>query len=64
VIMIRNHGSLTVGTNLEGALILLERLEHVAKTLTFAELLGEVKSLPPELLKAISQITQQPQSRK
>jgi L-fuculose-phosphate aldolase len=55
VIMIRNHGSLTVGANLEEALILLERLEHVSMTLTFAELLGEVKPLPPELLKAISQ---------
>jgi L-fuculose-phosphate aldolase len=55
VIMIRNHGSLTVGANLEETLILLERLEHVSMTLTFAELLGEVKPLPPELLKAISQ---------
>jgi len=58
VIMIRNHGSLTVGANLEEALILLERLEHVAKTLLFAELLGDVKPLPPELLQAISQLKQ------
>ncbi|MDR3576981.1 MAG: class II aldolase/adducin family protein [Anaerolineaceae bacterium] len=58
VIMIRNHGSLTVGANLEEALILLERLEHVARTLTYAELLGEIKPLPPEMLRAISQASQ------
>ena len=63
VIMIRNHGSLTVGANLEEALILLERLEHVAKTLLFAELLGDVKPLPPELLQAISQSARRSPSR-
>ncbi len=53
VILIRNHGSLTVGKDLDEALIHLERLEHVAKTLIFAELLGEVKPLPREMLEAI-----------
>jgi L-fuculose-phosphate aldolase len=55
VILIRNHGSLTVGANLDEALIRVERLEHVSKTLTFAELLGEVNPLPQNLLDAIRQ---------
>ena len=54
VVLIRNHGSLAVGKNLDEALIHTERLEHIAKTLTFAELLGGAKSLPPEMLEAIS----------
>jgi L-fuculose-phosphate aldolase len=53
-LLIRNHGCLAVGKNLSEALILVERLEHVAKTLTFAEMLGDVNSLPPELLEAIA----------
>lgn len=54
VVLIRNHGSLAVGKNLDEALIHTERLEHIAKTLTFAELLGGAKSLPLEMLEAIS----------
>lgn len=54
VILIRNHGSLAVGKNLDEALILTERLEHIAKTLTYAELLGGAQPLPPEMLEAIA----------
>jgi L-fuculose-phosphate aldolase len=53
VILIRNHGSLTVGKDLDEALIHLERLEHIAKTLTYAELLGGAQPLPKEMLEAI-----------
>jgi L-fuculose-phosphate aldolase len=53
-LLIRNHGCLAVGKNLSEALILVERLEHVAKTLTYAEMLGDVNTLPPELLEAIA----------
>ncbi len=60
VILIRNHGSLTVGKNLDEALVHVERLEHISKTLTFAELLGNVNSLPPELLEAIAQLAHKP----
>jgi L-fuculose-phosphate aldolase len=59
VILIRNHGSLTAGKDLDEALIHLERLEHVSKTLTFAELLGDVAPLPSDLLEAIAQIMHQ-----
>ena len=55
VILIRNHGSLTVGKHLEEALNNLERLEHISKTLTFAELLGNIHSLPPDIIEAIAQ---------
>ncbi len=58
VLLIRNHGSLTVGKNLDEALINLERLEHIAKTLTIAELLGKINPLPPDILEAIAQIRQ------
>ncbi len=64
VLLIRNHGSLTVGKNLDEALINLERLEHVSKTLAFAELLGDIKTLPPEILEAIARINEQAQAAK
>jgi len=54
VIMIRNHGCLAVGHDLDQALIRVERVEHIAKTLTFAELLGDVNSLPSELIERIT----------
>lgn len=56
VMLIRNHGSLTIGKNMDEALINLERLEHVSKTLTFAELLGEPNKLPQDMLDAIAEI--------
>ncbi len=56
VMLIRNHGSLAVGKDLDDALIKTERLEHVSKTLTFAELLGEPNKLPQEMLDAIAEI--------
>lgn len=58
VMLIRNHGSLAVGKNLDEALINTERLEHVSKTLTFAELLGEVNTLPKGMLQMIAGIVQ------
>jgi L-fuculose-phosphate aldolase len=58
VLLIRNHGSLAVGKNLDDALIKTERLEHISKTLTFAELLGDVNTLPPDMLNAIQGIVQ------
>ena len=59
VLLIRNHGSLTVGKSLDEALNNLERLEHVSKTLVLAQLLGDIHTLPPHILKAIAQITEQ-----
>ncbi len=59
VILIRNHGALTVGKNLDEALINLERLEHVSKTLVYAQLLGDMNTLPTEILDAIARINEQ-----
>ncbi|MDP1716248.1 MAG: class II aldolase/adducin family protein [Anaerolineales bacterium] len=47
-ILLRQHGSLTCGKNLDEALIHLERIEHVAEIYWRAKMLGEVKRVPPE----------------
>ncbi len=48
-ILLRQHGSLTVGSNLEQALIILERIEHVAEVFWRAQMLGHVERIPPRL---------------
>lgn len=50
VLMLRNHGSLTVGRHLEEALNQLERLEAVSYVQILSELLGEVNPLPAAIL--------------
>ncbi len=50
VILIRRHGSLTVGADLEEALVALERLEHAARIQTLAQTLGQITPLPAEML--------------
>lgn len=45
-IMLRQHGSLTVGRTLEEALINLERLEHSARVQYLAQTLGQITPLP------------------
>jgi L-fuculose-phosphate aldolase len=47
-ILLRQHGSLTYGRNLDEALIHLERIEHVSEIYWRAKMLGEVKRVPPE----------------
>ncbi len=49
-LLIRQHGSLTVGQHLDEALINLERLEYVARVQWLAEALGHVTPLPAEML--------------
>jgi len=46
--LLRQHGSLTYGKNLDEALIHLERIEHVSEIYWRAKMLGEVKRVPPE----------------
>jgi L-fuculose-phosphate aldolase len=55
-LMIRQHGSLTVGRNMDEALINLERLEHVAKTITLAEMLGQINPLPPAMMERLTEM--------
>lgn len=45
-IILRQHGSLTVGKDLEEALIHLERMEHVAEVFWRAQMLGHVEHIP------------------
>ncbi|MBE2200599.1 MAG: class II aldolase/adducin family protein [Anaerolinea sp.] len=45
-LVLRQHGSLTVGRTLDEALITLDRLEHVAKVLALAEMMGQVTPWP------------------
>ena len=57
-ILLSNHGSLTVGKTLEGALLALERMELAAQTYYLAINLGKVNPLPEaevEHLKAIGE---------
>ena len=46
--LLRQHGSLTFGKNLEEALIHLERIEHVSEIYWRAKMLGTVQRVPPE----------------
>jgi L-fuculose-phosphate aldolase len=47
-LLLRQHGSLTVGKDLEEALINLERVEHVAEVFWRAQMLGQVNRIPEE----------------
>jgi L-fuculose-phosphate aldolase len=49
-ILLRQHGSLTVGKNLDIALIHLERIEKVAQTYFYAKMMGKVNRIPPEAI--------------
>lgn len=49
-LLLRNHGSLTVGRHLDEALIHLERVESVAQILYLAETLGKITPLPRAML--------------
>jgi L-fuculose-phosphate aldolase len=47
-ILLRQHGALTTGADLEEALMHLERIEHVAEVFWRARMLGHVERLSPE----------------
>jgi L-fuculose-phosphate aldolase len=49
-LLLRNHGSLTVGAHLDEALIHLERVEAVAHILLMAKMAGKVTPLPKAML--------------
>ena len=55
-IIIRNHGAVTFGSDIEEALNYLERLESVAKIVVTAHLLGKVNPLPAEMLPALREL--------
>lgn len=47
-LLLCQHGSLTYGSNLDEALMHLERIEHVSEIYWRAKMLGNVKRVPPE----------------
>lgn len=49
-LLLRQHGTLTVGVDLEAALIALERIEHVAEVFWRAQMLGNVERIPLEAM--------------
>ncbi len=68
-LMIRQHGSLTVGKNLEEALIHLERLEYIARVILIAETAAGanpagngLRALPPEMLARLESMHRQLQA--
>ena len=54
-ILLRQHGSLTAGRNLDEALIHLERIEHVAEVFWRASMSGHVNRIPPDQLEKLRQ---------
>ena len=54
-ILLRQHGSLTAGRNLDEALIHLERIEHVAEVFWRASISGHVNRIPPNELERLRQ---------
>ena len=54
-ILLRQHGSLTAGRNLDEALIHLERIEHVAEIFWRASVSGHVNRIPPDELEKLRQ---------
>lgn len=55
-VLLRNHGLITVGRDLEEALINLERVEHVARVIVMAHSLGKIHHLPPEIVEKLHQL--------
>ena len=49
-ILLRQQGSLTVGKNLDVALINLERIEKVAEIFFYSQLMGKFNRMPPDVL--------------
>jgi len=47
-VVMKNHGSVTLGTNLLDAFKKLDMLEHTARILWLAHCVGKVEPLPPE----------------
>lgn len=56
VLMLRNHGLITVGKNLEEALIKTEKTEHLAKIVFIAKLLGKINFLSKKQIEELLKI--------
>lgn len=54
--LLKNHGAVTLGRNLEEACLRMETLEHLAKVAWLSKLLGEVTELPEWAVKKLKEI--------
>ena len=54
-LILKNHGTLTVGKSLWSAYLKLETLEHTAQTIALAKMLGGTPSLPPHQVEKLLQ---------
>jgi L-fuculose-phosphate aldolase len=55
-LLLRQHGSLTVGKDLDAALTALERIEHVAEVFWRAQMLGKVNRIPKDDMEKLLKI--------
>lgn len=58
-ILLRQHGSLTVGKDLEDPLVILERIEHVAEVFWRAQAMGHVERIPPAVSAKLVELHEQ-----
>ncbi|HSD63570.1 MAG TPA: class II aldolase/adducin family protein [Ignavibacteriaceae bacterium] len=56
--MLQNHGAVTLGKNLEDAYYKMEKLEHSAKILFFAKMLGKVNPLSSDQINELISIAE------
>ena len=62
-LLLRQHGTLTCGADLDAAINLLERIEFVAEVFQRAHSLGNVQRLAPETLRRLDQLRDPPATR-
>ena len=55
-LLLRQHGSLTVGKDLDAALTALERIKHVAEVFWRAQMLGKVNRIPEGEVKKLLEV--------
>ncbi len=56
--LLQNHGAVTLGKNLDDAYFKMEKLEHTAKTIWLAKLLGEPRELSRKNINDILKISE------
>jgi L-fuculose-phosphate aldolase len=59
-VLLANHGAVTWGTDLELAQIRMEALEHAARIILAARMVGRVYRLNPEQIAALDQLRERP----
>ena len=55
-VLLANHGALTIGVDLVSAYLRMETLEHEARILFYAVLLGRVRTIPSEEIERLMEI--------